>query len=439
MTFARLLERWDAWDQRDAVMARPGTITYWELALSAFRKHAALTIPPGSVVAVVGDFTPETISWQYALWAHQCIVVPIGPTWRTQIERVIDLTEAEYVVESGFLRACSSRLTPSHELYQELRRRGSPGLVLLTSGTTGTPKAVVHDASKLLAKVAKKGKTHRTLGFLSYDHVGGQNTLLYCLCHGGLFVSEADRSPDAICRAIEQHRVELLPTSPSFLRMLLLSGALDRYLLDSLKLITYGSETMPEFTLKALNEALPNVAKLQQFGMSEVGVLRSRSKSDDSTWIKLGGPEFEVRVVDGHLEVKAETAMLGYLNAPSPFTVDGWLQTGDLAEQDGEWIRILGRDTDVINVGGEKVHPAEVESVIEQMEGVMHAVVRKEPNPILGHFVAVSVRLSFPEPADVFRRRLRAFCKSRLPKHMIPQKIEITEEGIAGIKKSRAA
>ena len=71
-----------------------------------------------------------------------------------------------------------------------------------------------------------------------------------------------------------------------------------------------------------------------------LGVLRSKSKSNDSLWVKVGGDGYETRIVDGILQIKAESAMLGYLNAPSPFTDDGWFITGDeVLEKDG-YIRI---------------------------------------------------------------------------------------------------
>ena len=126
---------------------------------------------------------------------------------------------------------------------------------------------------------------------------------------------------------------------------------------------------MPENTLERIHELLPGVRLQQTYGLSEVGILRSKSKSSDSLWVKVGGEGFETRIVDGMLEIKARSAMLGYLNAPSPFTNDGWLKTGDVVEQDGEYIRILRRDSEIINVGGEKVYPAEVERVHGRRSG----------------------------------------------------------------------
>lgn len=437
MNLADLIHFAEDLGPRVAICGDFGSITYAALGQMVEDLHVSLDVPEGSVVALEGDCSPETIALQLALWARRCIILPLGPNAASRRAEILALVSAEFIVSEQGVTSTGTHAV--HPLYRELRTRQTPGLILLTSGTTGEPKVVVHDAGRMLNKISKPGRTQRTLGFLSFDHIGGQNTLLYCLTHGGCFVAVKDRSPNHVLESIEAHGVELLPTSPSFLRLLLVGDALTRHDINSLSLITYGSEPMPETTLAALNAALPGVRKMQQYGMSELGVLRSRSKGDDSTWVKLGGSEFQVRIVDGKLEVKAETAMLGYLNAPSPFTEDGWLQTGDVAEQDGEWIRVLGRRSDVINVGGEKVHPAEVESILEGMDGVLQAVVHREPNALLGNVVGARVSLSTPETPEDFRRRMRAYCGDRMPRHMVPQKVILTFDDMKGFKKNRAS
>src|SRR5947208_16328713 len=93
-------------------------------------------------------------------------------------------------------------------------------------------------------------------------------------------------------------------------------------------MVTYGTEVMPESTLERFHRLFPRVRLLQTYGLSEVGILRSQSKSADSLWVKVDGDGFETRVVDGLLQIRARSAMLGYLNAPTPFTADGCLTTG---------------------------------------------------------------------------------------------------------------
>jgi acyl-CoA synthetase (AMP-forming)/AMP-acid ligase II len=144
----------------------------------------------------------------------------------------------------------------------------------------------------------------------------------------------------------------------------------------------------------------------------------------------VGGEGFQTRIVDGMLEIKAESAMLGYLNHESPFTEDGWFRTGDAVEVDGEYIRILGRKSEIINVGGEKVYPAEVESVVLQMDGVEDAIVVGSPNPIMGNIVEVQVKLSTDESLAEFRSRMMAFCQGRLARFKIPQKVVLSERDL---------
>jgi acyl-CoA synthetase (AMP-forming)/AMP-acid ligase II len=231
-----------------------------------------------------------------------------------------------------------------------------------------------------------------------------------------------------VCEAVEKYNVQLLPTSPTFLNLLLLSEAYKEYDLNSLCLVTYGTEVMPETVLKRFHQIFPGIDLLQTYGLSELGILRSKSRASDSLWVKVGGEGFETRIVDGMLEVKAQSAMLGYLNAPSPFTEDGWFKTGDAVETDGEYIKILGRKSEMINVGGEKVYPAEVEGVLQLMENVEDVVVTGEPSPVTGQIVRASIKLKTSEELSMLRKRMKEFCKDKLARYKVPQKVVIMEQ-----------
>ncbi|MBC8487887.1 MAG: long-chain fatty acid--CoA ligase, partial [Bacteroidetes bacterium] len=234
--------------------------------------------------------------------------------------------------------------------------------------------------------------------------------------------------PDGVLKAVEKYKVELLPTSPTFINLILLSEAYKRHDISFLKTVTYGTEPMPESTLKRFNQLFPDIKLLQTYGLSEVGILRSKSKGSDSLWVKVGGEGFETRVVDGMLEIKAKSAMLGYLNAPSPFTEDGWFKTGDAVEVDGEYIKILGRKSEIINVGGEKVYPQEVENVILEMDNVAEVTVYGEKNPIMGNIVCAKVRLVKYEDKKLFINRLKKHCKESIQNYKVPVKVKIDDE-----------
>ena len=424
----------DAMDARGAepvVIDAHGAVTYAELAegVRQWRRTVLAGVPAGAVVAFDGDYGPGAIALLLALAANGQVAIPLSRDVAAHHDAFLRIGEAEYHV-----RGCNAKpavtttgTTASHEHYRRLRERGVPGLVLFSSGSTGTHKAAVHDLAALLEKFRTPRHAYRTIGFLQLDHIGGLNTLMYTLANGGTFVTVAARTPAAVCEAIERHRVELLPTSPTFLNLLLLSEEHRRRDLSSLKLITYGTEPMPESTLERVAEAFPAARLLQTYGLSELGILRSQSRSSDSLWVRVGGEGFETKVEDGRLWIRARSAMLGYLNAPSPFSEDGFFDTGDLVERDGEWIRFVGRHNEVINVGGSKVFPAEVESVLLELPNVADVTVQGERSPITGHVVTATVRLVEPEAPDAFKQRMRAFCADRLSAYKVPVRVRFAD------------
>ncbi len=292
---------------------------------------------------------------------------------------------------------------------------------MLSSGSTGAVKASLHSFTRLLANYrGRRTSPYRSLAFLMLDHVGGINTLFHILTSGGTVVTLPERTPEAICGGIQRHRVQLLPTTPTFLRMLLISEAYKKYDLSSLELITYGTEPMPTATLESLHAALPGVRLKQTYGLTEVGILPTKSEGDDSLWLAVGGKGFETKIVDGVLWIRSPSPMIGYLNAPSPFDADGWMNTGDLVEQKGEYIRFLGRKSEIINVGGEKVFPAEVENLIQQLENIKEVTVRGRPSPITGNIIVATVELREPEDPDAVEERVRAACRQRLAPFKVP-------------------
>ncbi|WP_257131238.1 ANL family adenylate-forming protein [Bacillus toyonensis] len=229
---------------------------------------------------------------------------------------------------------------------------------------------------------------------------------------------------------IEKHQVQALPTSPTFINLLILSEVYKKYKLNSLQTISYGSEVMPEATLNKINEIFPYIKIIQMYGWSELGFLYSQSKSNDSLWIKLSDGNIESRVVDGTLQVKLMSTMIGYINVPSPFTIDGWLMTGDMVEVDGDYIKILGRKSELIIIGGEKVFPAEVENVIQLMSGVEEVAVVGEKNVITWQLVKAVVKLNTNKTVSEFRKRLREFSKDKLPVCKTPQKVVLITEKV---------
>jgi long-chain acyl-CoA synthetase len=435
-----LMVRFDQWRDQEALVLRGRSCTYGWLSSAVKRAEQQLllaSVPEGAVTAIEADFTPEAIAMLLALVRHRAIVVPMTQSVESKKFEFREIAEVEWIVviaPEGNVRLDPTGKSAIHPMLLDLKDKLHPGLVLFSSGSTGKSKAALHDFDTLLEKFRELRPAARTLAFLLFDHIGGLNTLLHTLSTGGTLITVEDRGADEVCETIAANQVEILPTSPTFLNLLIFSEALNRHDLSSLRLITYGTEPMPEHTLAKIHALLPDVRLLQTYGLTEVGILRSKSRSSDSLWVKIGGEGFDTRVRDGLLEIKAHSAMRGYLNAPSPFSADGWFMTGDAVEVDGEYFRILGRATEMINVGGQKVYPAQVESALLSMDGVEDALVLGKANAITGQMVSAVVLLSTGEDLPSFRKRMRAFLAGRMPAWMVPQHVVFAEQSLHGAR-----
>lgn len=437
MSIEFLLDRFSDARKQDALIWRDQAFSYGWL-MDKFNELSeqfeVAGLQSGSVVSLEADFSPTSVAAMLVLIDRACVVVPLTDSVEAKKPEFRKIAEVEVIIRQGGEDDLDVEITgdqASHALFLELKGKGHPGLVLFSSGSTGASKAALHDFVPMLEKFKLSRHSLRSITFLLFDHIGGVNTLLYNLSNTGCVVTVEDRQPATICATIEKFGVQLLPTSPTFLNLLLISGAYKDHDLSSLELVTYGTEVMPETTLQRFHAEFPEVRLLQTYGLSEVGILRSKSKSSDSLWVKVGGEGFETRIVDGMLEIKAQSSMLGYLNAPSPFTEDGWLITGDAVEVDGEYIKILGRKSELINVGGEKVYPATVESILQSMDGIEDAAVTGEANPITGQVVTAKVKLSTDESLADFRKRMRVFFKD-LPRYLMPQKVQLVGDTMHG-------
>src|ERR1035437_10860314 len=114
--------------------------------------------------------------------------------------------------------------------------------------------------------------------------------------------------------------------------------------------------------------------------------------------------------------------MLGYLNAPSMFDAAGWFNTQDRVEVDGEYFRILGRTTDLINVGGQKVYPAEIEDAILALDNIEDVSVYGEPHSMLGNIIVAKVATVAPEDLQSLKSRIRLACRVKLAPFKVPDR-----------------
>lgn len=409
-------------------------VTYGEVSatIASFRSRLdAAGICKGDAVVVLGDYSPEVFCLMLALAQNSCIVIPLTRSSVIEESVALGVSGCNWYVEftaDGVNATITPRVIRSdNALLASFRERGSPGLVLFSSGSTGKPKGILHDFNLVVEKFRKQRQKVVAIPFLMIDHFGGINTILAITASLGTVVTVSDRSLVSICGAIQRFKVELLPATPSFLTLLMASNLHSDFDLSSLKRITYGTEVMPQSTLDRLLKTFPGVNLQQTYGLSEVGVLRSQSRNDGSLWVRIGGEGFQTKIVNGVLWIKSKYAMVGYLNAPSEFDADGWFNTQDQVEVDGEFFRILGRVTDLINVGGQKVYPAEVESVILDLENVQDVAVFGEAHSLLGRIVVAKIVLIYPESVESVKKRVRHACLAKLANFKVPTKVVLTE------------
>lgn len=431
------------WGERPALVSAAGTPSYGELSttIDAWRFDRFGLAEP-CVVALRSDFSAVSISLLLALLKRGFVVALLPDA----VDYSYHLSHAGaagcFEVADGEVawRPAAGVATPPR-LAADLLAAGSGGMIICSSGSTGLPKIILHGLDRFLAKFTGDEPAAVMLAFFLLDHVAGLDRLFLALVSGSTLAVPERRDAAAVCRLVAECGVELMSVSPSFINLLLLSGEYSRHDLSSLRRVTYGSEPMSEAGLARLGELFPAAELQQTYGTSELGSLRVESRARDSLWLRPAADYFQWQQRDGALWIRSATAMLGYLHTAEPaFDADGWYCTGDEVDVDGEWIRIVGRLSDVIIVGGEKVYPSEVESVIEAYGDVVACLVKGEENPILGNMVTAIVETAPGVDFKVLQKALRSHCRAQLAPYKVPMKFVAADAPLvtARSKKRRA-
>ena len=441
-----LLGRLGDLGDRTAVVEGDTRYSYRDLASGIERLALTLTsrdVRPHDVVILNGDFSFLSIATLLALYLNRNIVVPVVTLAEATLATVTQACSPQHLVRVGDDLtiegiAAAPPSAPAQSAppagYGRLADEGASGLILLSSGSTAAPKAILHNLDSIVeAKLGKQARTgarsSNILMFLLFDHIGGLNSLLGALRIGATAIVPKQRTPDEICALIEKHEIRLLPTSPTFLNLVLIGNYHREYDLSSLRLITYGTEPMPEELLKRINTAFPRARLLQTFGTSETGISTTTSESSRSTYFKIADDKVRYRIVDGELQLKSDTQFLGYLNYPNDsLTDDSWFRTGDLVEESTDgYIKIKGRAKEIINVGGEKVLPLELESILLGSPLIDDCVVYGKPNSITGQSVCVDIKPHEEMTRAQLRKHVVDFLSGKVEAFKIPSKVNLID------------
>jgi len=415
----------------------PSSSASWnELAgESVLNCHAAELSGHSVVLAVMDPFAAAAAMIQFDGIVRRMVLYPPDLS-REHLDFVAETAEADVIVtdqpvplevnarvvvlEPGDMRHSSERHSEASPLETEW--------ILLTSGTTGRPKLVQHCLRSLIADI-EIGRVPSTpvvwATFYDIRRYGGLHIFLDALCSGASMVlSNAQESlGDFLTRAGESGVTNISGT-PSHWRRALMSSWAGQIAPAYLRL---SGEIADQSILNSLRSQYPQARIAHTFASTEAGV--AFSVKDEQMGFPLEildrTPDVDIKVVDSTLRVRSERTASRYLGANSrPLKdVDGFVDTGDALELRNGRYYLVGRRDGIVNVGGFKVHPEEVEAVINRHPAVAMSLVKAKKNPITGALVVADVVLKnslSSEEQGAHQRDILQFCRGELDAHKVP-------------------
>jgi acyl-CoA synthetase (AMP-forming)/AMP-acid ligase II len=299
---------------------------------------------------------------------------------------------------------------------------GEGSLWLMTSGTAGPPKRVSYSWKDLAAQVPKASDTPPGRWLLAYrlSHFAGVQMLVHTLVNGAtLVIPDSAQVGDAV-RAAARFGVTHLSASPTFWRFALAAREVAALPLQQ---VTLGSEAVSADILAALTATFPGARIVHVYATTELGSLVAVSDRlpglPTSVLDRPADAAVRLRVVDGELEVLSRHGARG--------KSAGWIPTGDLVREADGRLLFAGRRSEVVNVGGLKVNPQEVEEVLGATDGVLVLRAYGQENPITGQALAVDVVPMQGVDTDDLEERLRD-AATALPRPARPVRINLVSE-----------
>ncbi len=307
--------------------------------------------------------------------------------------------------------------------------------VLLTSGTTGVPKMVVHSLAGLTAAIAPAKRDDPLVWATFYDirRYGGLQIFLRAMLGGAALVLSSAGEPVAEhLMRLGHHGVTHLSGTPSHWRRALMSPDIGRI---APRYVRLSGEIADQAVLDSLRATFPRADIGHAYASTEAGVVFA---VDDgragfpASFFEGARNGVEIKVVDGSLRIRspgAATRYVGRANTAALRDSEGFVDSGDMLEQRGDRYFFVGRKGGIINIGGLKVHPEEVEAVINRHPRVRMSLVRPKRSPLTGAIVVAEVVLTAPPAAAESEAELRDdilnLCRGALPRHKVPASISL--------------
>jgi acyl-coenzyme A synthetase/AMP-(fatty) acid ligase len=309
--------------------------------------------------------------------------------------------------------------------------------LMLTSGTLGLPKIVGHTLEGLTGAIVASGpeRGDQPVWATFYDirRYGGLQIFLRAIISGGsLVLSEPGEAlADHVAR-LNQKAVTHISGTPSHWRKLLMSGAASAF---SPKYVRLSGEIADQAVLDGLRQAFPSASIGHAYASTEAGVgfaVNDGLEGFPAGMIGTSRDGVEMKIVDGCLQIRSRRAAHAYVGrrADALTDKDGFVDTGDMVELRGDRYHFVGRRGGIINIGGLKVHPEEIEAVINRNDGVRMSRVKARKSPITGAIVVADVVLADgcdAASADI-KDRIVADCRASLAPHKVPAMIKFVDK-----------
>ncbi|HTM59580.1 MAG TPA: class I adenylate-forming enzyme family protein [Burkholderiales bacterium] len=425
-----------------AVVSSNATLTWRALHDRVLRVAEGLRakgIDKGDVVAIQLPNTPEFLILHLAIARLGAVMCTVHMPYRgAEIETILAHSGAKLFLTAAYPMA---ELEASSLLAADYPAPDSrdPFLLLYTSGTTASPKGVPHAYRTMLGNSRMGAQEHklsaqsRVLCPAPFSHLYGLYSLHCAWSVGACTCLLPAFKPDELAAAVEAYKPTAFWGGPAHVAACRNAGLFDKHDWSSLKLAIVSGSMAPPPLVRYFADKLPGCAVTQLWGMTELqAALYTRPEDGIEAASASAGrpsPGTQVRVADdGELQVKGPLTFSGYYNNPeanaTAFTSDGWFRSGDLAEQKGKYFAITGRIKDVINRGGVKFNPADVEALLDSHPQILQSAIVPMPDPVLGEkacaFITVKPGAQAPALEDLVQYLLsKDIAKNKLPERLV--------------------
>jgi acyl-CoA synthetase (AMP-forming)/AMP-acid ligase II len=341
-----------------------------------------------------------------------------------QIAKVRDIASVDIVLTDDTALEPIAHISPQRELQQT-------EWVLLTSGTTGAPKLVVHDLSSL-ASTAPASTSAIWSTFYDIRRYGGLAILFRALIGpGSLVLSDPDEDPGAFLARANAKGVSHISGTPSHWRRALMTSTTRSFVPRYVRL---SGEIADQTILDNLHILWPDAILVHAFASTEAGLafeVRDRLAGFPASLLDKADGGVILKILDGSLRIHSPRIASRYLDEPSDALIgaDGFVDTRDLVELREQRYHFVGRRDGMINVGGIKIYPEEVEGVINAHPAVEMSLVKARRSSITGSLIVADVVCKpLAAPSEALSNDIIEFCRRQLPRSKAPVSLRFVDQ-----------